>query len=90
MMRLITLLELEDSVPTADLGMRFFSSCERDRGIRGGMFKNRVLVLIKAAESSPCKQPGTLQLRQKSSGCCDHLVSEPDERWRGSPAATHM
>lgn len=30
MMSLMTLLELEESVPTADLGIRFFNSCKRN------------------------------------------------------------
>lgn len=31
MMSLMTLLELDDSVPTADLGIRFFNSCTQTR-----------------------------------------------------------
>lgn len=51
MMRLITLLELADSVPTADFGIRFFSSCG-GRGMFRAKLQNSINLMASERDTS--------------------------------------
>lgn len=51
MMRLITLLELADSVPTADFGIRFFSSCG-GRGMFRAKLQNSINLMASERDTN--------------------------------------
>lgn len=90
-MRSITLLESEVSVPTADFGMRFFSSCKWNKNSLSSFFYHAVFYFHecyriwlaywcrhKILLFLPGKQAGTLQLLQIWSECCFRLIFERD------------